>query len=85
MRAKQKPVGCYIVIDKRICHGQPSFRGTRVLVADVLEQVASGMAWEAIVEEWRGKVSHEAIAEAVRLAREALITRAPAPVRMTGS
>ena len=66
MKAKQKPVGRYIVVDKRICHGQPTFRGTRVMVADVLEQVASGMAWEAIVEEWRGKVSREAIAEAVR-------------------
>lgn len=65
MRMKRKPVGRYIVIDKRICHGQPTFRGTRVLVADVLDQVASGMAWEAIGEEWRGKVSHEAIAEAI--------------------
>jgi len=24
------------------------FHGTRILVADVLEQVAAGMAWEAI-------------------------------------
>ena len=36
------------------------------------------------VEEWRGAVSMEAIAEAVRLAREALVTR-PLPTRMTGS
>ncbi len=55
------------------------------MVADVLEQVASGMAWDAIVEEWRGKVSQEAIAEAVRLAREALLTQTPDLVRMTGS
>lgn len=85
MMKKRQLVGRYIVADNRICHGQPTFRGTRIMVADVLEQVASGMAWEAIVEEWRGKVSHEAIAEAVRLAREALITHTPAPVRMTGS
>lgn len=85
MRTKRKPVGRYIVIDKRVCHGQPTFRGTRVLVADVLDQVASGMAWDAIVEEWRGKISHEAIAEAIRLAREALIAQVPPPVRMTGS
>jgi hypothetical protein len=39
----------------------------------VLEQVASGMAWEAIIEEWRGALTKEAIAEAVRLAREALL------------
>ncbi len=66
----------YVVSDPEICHGQPTFRGTRILVADVLEQVASGMAWEAIIEEWRGAISKEAIAEAVRLAREALVTHA---------
>lgn len=36
------------------------------MVWQVLEQVASGMAWETI-EEWRGKVSKEAIAEAIAL------------------
>lgn len=85
MRKKGKPVGRYIVTDKRVCHGQPTFRGTRVLVADVLDQVASGIAWDAIVEEWRGKVSHDAIAEAIRMAREALIADVPPPVRLTGS
>jgi len=72
-----KTIGRYIVTDPAICHGEPIFRGTRILVADVLEQVASGMAWEAIIDEWRGAVSKEAIAEAVRLARKALITHAP--------
>jgi len=67
---KKKLVGRYIVTDPRICHGQPTFRGTRILVADVLEQVASGMAWQAIIEEWRGSIGEDAIAEAVRLASE---------------
>ena len=67
---KKKLVGRYIVTDPRICHGQPTFRGTRILVADVLEQVASGMAWRAIVAEWRGSIGEEAIGEAVRLASE---------------
>jgi len=66
----KKHVGRYIVIDPKVCHGQPTFRGTRILVADVLEQVASGMAWEGIIEEWRGSVSAGAIAEAVRTAGE---------------
>lgn len=70
-------LGRYVVADPKICHGQPTFRGTRILVADVLEQVATGMAWEAIVDEWRGAISLGAIAEAVRLAREALVTRTP--------
>lgn len=72
-----KTLGRYIVSDPAICHGEPTFRGTRILVADVLEQVASGMAWEAIIEEWRGALTKEAIAEAVRLAREALVAYAP--------
>ncbi len=66
-----KTLGRYIVVDPAICHGEPTFRGTRVLVADVLEQVASGMAWEAIIEEWRGTLTIDAIAEAVRMACEA--------------
>ena len=69
-------LGRYIVTDVAICHGKPSFRGTRILVGDVLEQVAGGMDWDAIIEEWRGALTHEAIAEAVRLAREALVTHA---------
>lgn len=77
---KQKYLGRYIVSDPAICHGAPTFRGTRILVKDVLEQVENGMAWEAIVEEWRGTLSKEAIAEAVRLAREALTAHAPAMV-----
>jgi uncharacterized protein (DUF433 family) len=61
-------VGRHIVSDPKICHGQPAFRGTRILVADVLEQVAEGLAWETIVEEWHGSLTPEAIAEAVALA-----------------
>jgi uncharacterized protein (DUF433 family) len=72
-----------VVADPEICHGEPTFRGTRILVADVLEQVARGMVWEAIIEEWRGALTEDAIAEAVRLAREAFLTyateRAPEP------
>jgi uncharacterized protein (DUF433 family) len=64
-------IGRYIVADPAVCHGEPTFRGTRILVADVLEQVSAGMAWESIVVEWRERVSKEAIAEAVRLASQA--------------
>ena len=74
---KVKTVGRFVVTDPEVCHGEPVFRGSRILVADVLEQVASGMSWEAIAEEWRGSVTPEAIAEAVRLAREALVAHAP--------
>jgi uncharacterized protein (DUF433 family) len=67
---RKKLVGRYIVTDPRICHGEPTFRGTRVLVSDVLEQVASGLAWQVIIEEWRGSITEEGIAEAIRFATE---------------
>jgi len=69
-------MGRYVVSDPKVCHGQPTFRGTRILVADVLGQVASGMAWNAIVQEWRGNIRREAIAEAVRLASESFAQHA---------
>ena len=70
-----------IVCDPKICHGQPTFYGTRILVADVLEQVALGMDWDAIVEEWRGSIGREAIAQAVLLARRSFLAEVEAAER----
>ena len=66
----------YIVSDSDVCHGEPTFRGTRILVADALEQIASGMAFDAIIEEWRGAIEREALADAVRMARSSLLRHA---------
>ena len=65
-----KILGRFIVADSKVCHGQPTFRGTRVFVADVLDQVGRGLDWETIIEEWHGSITHEAIAEVVHLAAE---------------
>ena len=73
----RKSLGRYVVVDSDICHGQPTFRGTRVLVKDVIDQVAQGMDWRTIKDQWRGAVSSAAIAEAVRLAGKALEERLP--------
>ena len=71
-----KSVGRYMVIDPEICHGKPTFHGTRIMVAQVLEMVASGMAWEAIIQQCHGSISREAIAEAVSLASKVFIEHA---------
>ena len=62
----------YIGIGTEICPGQPTFKGTRIFVKHVLDQVAEGMAWESIIEEWHGSINKAAIAEAIRLANKAL-------------
>jgi len=71
-----RQIGRYIVADPQVCHGKLTFRGTRIFVSDVLEQVERGWPWDAIVEEWEGRVPEEAIAEAVRLARESFLEHA---------
>jgi uncharacterized protein (DUF433 family) len=72
-KKETKFIGRYIVTDPNICHGKPTFRGTRILVADVLEQVASGMVWESIIEDWHDNITKEAIAEAIQLASQAFL------------
>ncbi len=68
-KKQRKVLGRYLVADPEICHGKPTFLGTRIMVAQVLKQVAKGMPWDAITAEWRGAVPREAIAEAVGLAQ----------------
>src|SRR2546421_12050251 len=67
---KRVELGKHIVADPEVCHGKPTFKGTRIMVFQVLEQVAFGTPWERIVWSRRGKVPMEAITEAVKLASE---------------
>ena len=66
-RKQRKLLGRYVVADPAICHGQPTFIGTRIMVWQVLEMVAEGVSWDAIMAQWPGSVPREAIAEAVEL------------------
>jgi uncharacterized protein (DUF433 family) len=79
MDAEVRQLGEYVVADPRICHGKPTFRGTRILVSIVLEQIADGMPLERIVQGWEGAVTLAAIREAVLLARDSLVNHEPSP------
>ena len=76
-RANGKPkrveLGRHIVADALICHGRPTVRGTRIMVWQVLDELAHGMSAEEIVKAWGGQVSHGAVAECVGLARRSLL------------
>ncbi len=72
---KRIELGQYIVSDPKICGGDLTFKGTRILVRDVLYFVAKGMDWDKISAEYDGRLSHEAIAEAVELARTSLLEK----------
>jgi uncharacterized protein (DUF433 family) len=71
----RKRLSKHIVADTSICHGKPTFVGTRIMVWQVLEQLAEGMTWKEIETEWNGKVTAKSIQEAVTLASEQMMNR----------
>lgn len=72
---KRTEFGQHIVADPDICHGQLTFKGTRIMVKSILYYVAKGKDWDWISQEYHGRVSREAIAEAVGLASDALLEK----------
>ena len=40
----------YIVADPEICHGKPTFKGTRVMVWQILEMLESGDTTKEIID-----------------------------------
>lgn len=66
-------LGQFIVADPKICHGKPTYKGTRIMVWQILEALADGESVDQLVEAWGGRVSREAILETIRLAGGALL------------
>jgi uncharacterized protein (DUF433 family) len=72
-------LGEYVVIAPGVCGGRPTFKGTRLEAQVVLDLLAAGWSTDDILNEYRRTgVTGEAIAEAVRLAGEALRSQAEA-------
>lgn len=67
-------IGDYLVIDPAICHGQMTFKGTRIPVDTVLDYLARGYSVEQLVRGWP-ELTHAAVQEAVRLAADSLQDR----------
>jgi uncharacterized protein (DUF433 family) len=69
------PIGQYIVAAPGVCGGRPTFKYTRLEVAIILDLLAAGWTVERLVQEYaQSHLTAEAIAEAIRLAKEALVT-----------
>ena len=71
---RRKEFGDYIVSDPEICGGDLTFKGTRVLVKDVLYYAGQGKDWDWIVAAYRNSISREAIGEAINLTGAAAAT-----------
>lgn len=42
----------YIVADPNICHGKPTFKGTRIMVWQILEMLKAGMSRKEIISDF---------------------------------
>ena len=65
---KRVELGKYIVADSGICHGKPTFKGSRVMVWQVLAGLKRGETVDELCAAWPHAVTPEAVAEAVELA-----------------
>ena len=65
-------IGKHIVIDEETCHGKPIFKGTRILVSDVIELLASDLTIEEITRDYYPSLNKEMIKEALELAAKVL-------------
>ncbi len=73
------PLGKYVVSAPAVCRGRPTFKGTRVEVAGVLEWLAAGHSIDELIANHCGRISRAAIKEAATLAGKALAKHVQAP------
>ena len=66
----------FITVDPLVCHGKACIRGTRIMVSVVLDNLASGLSYEDIINSYPslGKEGVQAaIAYAAELSKERVI------------
>ncbi len=73
-------VGKHLVVDPRVCHGQLTFKGTRVPVDTVLYYLSTGRTIRQILKDWP-ELKRAAVVEAILLAADALVERHVGPTR----
>ncbi len=67
----------HITADPNVCHGKACFRGTRIMVSIILDNLAAGQQVEDILKSYPS-LTHQAIqaaiAYAAELAREQIVS-----------
>jgi len=63
-------LGKYIIADPQICHGKPTFKGTRIMAWQLFEHLALGEPLEDFPKHFPGRVTLHAAREALDLGRK---------------
>jgi uncharacterized protein (DUF433 family) len=71
------PLGKHVVRAVGVCGGRPTFKYTRIEIAGTLDRLAAGESLDEIVAGYRGRVSHEAIIEAIQIVTAGFLRTLP--------
>ena len=71
------PLGTHVVRAPGVCGGRPTFKYTRIEITGTLDRLAAGEHIEDVVAGYRGRVSNEAVVEAIRLIGAQFIATLP--------
>ena len=66
----------HIVVNQKICHGKACIKGTRIMIALILDNLANGMTVDEIIREYPSldlKSIQAAIKYAAEIVRERII------------
>lgn len=71
MRMESLRTKDYLSVDPEVCHGKPCFKGTRIMVASVLELLEAGETPEQILQGYP-QITPQHIKAALHFAAEAI-------------
>ena len=72
------PLGEHVVRAVGVCGGRPTFKYTRIEITGTLDRLAAGESLDMIVAGYRGRVSREAVMEAVQIVTDRFLKTLPA-------
>jgi uncharacterized protein (DUF433 family) len=72
------PLGEHVVRAVGVCGGRPTFKYTRIEITGTLDRLAAGESLDTIVAGYRGRISREAVMEAVQIVTDGFLKTLPA-------
>jgi uncharacterized protein (DUF433 family) len=71
------PLGKHVVRAVGVCSGRPTFKYTRIEITGTLDRLAAGESLDEIVDGYRGRVSREAVIEAIQIVTAGFLRTLP--------
>jgi uncharacterized protein (DUF433 family) len=71
------PLGKHVVRAVGVCSGRPTFKYTRIEITGTLDRLAAGESLDEIVAGYRGRVSREAVIEAIQIVTSGFLRTLP--------